>query len=118
MEIDGRPRAFHPARPGIDCRGRCSEHGKPPGALKLDEKELERLRPWEAYADQLGASDYDRYSVNRWMRLIFGIPFMKESNPLAYDRFNALTADFEKAQPEEILGILQKTGTPNCLSTS
>jgi len=77
------------------------------GDLGVQDGDLDRLRSWKDYASQLGASDFDRYSVTRWMHKIFSIQFMRASNPEALQRFDDLASGIEQEQPEDIRRVLQ-----------
>lgn len=67
-----------------------------------------RLPDWEIYAQRLGDNPYERYGVAHMMRVIFGVPFMKETNPDAFARFTQLAESVEKAEPPEILEALRE----------
>ena len=61
-----------------------------------------RIAPWEVYARKLGDNPYDRYVVNLNMRTIFNAPFMRASNPGAFERFDEAVTQFENSVDPEV----------------
>jgi hypothetical protein len=53
------------------------------------------LPAWKVYADRLHANEWDTYRVNHTLRTLFGVPFMKRSNPQAFARFEGACKAFE-----------------------
>jgi tetratricopeptide (TPR) repeat protein len=72
------------------------------GRLTISSDERDRIVDWRAYAQRLGDNKYDRYAVAHMMRVIFDVPFMRESNPGAFARFNQIAGDIESAETAEI----------------
>jgi len=54
-------------------------------------------------AERLGANEYDAYRVHHTLRTLFGVPFMKRSNPEAFRRFQTACQDAEQAMSPAIL---------------
>ncbi|MFN3408953.1 MAG: hypothetical protein ACK45B_08180 [Limisphaerales bacterium] len=81
------------------------------GTARLDPASLARLRPWTDYARELGDNPYDRYGVAFTMRVLFEVPFMRESNPAGFARFNEMVTQFEAAADPEILPVLREWQT-------
>jgi tetratricopeptide (TPR) repeat protein len=75
--------------------------------LRITEESLVRLKPWEDYATELGASPYDQYLVVRLMQAFFGTPFVRESNPDAFRRYQQQTERMELEQPPAVRRIIQ-----------
>ena len=68
--------------------------------LGIDPGAMDGLPADEAYADRLGRNFYDDYRVSHVLRTLFGIPFMREANPTAFERFAAAEqAAEEKMSP-------------------
>lgn len=57
------------------------------GPLQLSAGALARLPDSEDLARRLGANPYDEYRVNHTLRVLFGVDFMRRSNPDALERF-------------------------------
>ena len=66
-----------------------------PGGLAVDPAAIAALPGWQAYADRLRANEWDAYRVNHTLRTLFGVPFMKRSNPAAFERFDGACRAFE-----------------------
>jgi lysophospholipase L1-like esterase len=75
--------------------------------LGLTKEAVEKLPDWETYADRQGRNFFDDYRVNHTMRVLFGVPFMKRSNPEAFARFERLVADAEAKVDPEILSMMR-----------
>jgi len=73
------------------------------GPLQLGPDELALVQNDEAYAESLGTNRYDYYRVNHTLRVLFGVPFMKKTNGLAYDVFSELCRESEKEMSPAIL---------------
>ena len=52
-----------------------------PQPLHVSPEALAKLPDWETYAERLGRNPYDAYGVAVQMSSIFGIPFMRKTNP-------------------------------------
>lgn len=50
----------------------------------------------QKYAERLGANDWDRYGTWHGLRVIFHVPFLRRSNPEAYQRYDALARGVEQ----------------------
>lgn len=80
-------------------------------ALAIPPSAKQRISDWQNYAQRLGDNKYDRYAVAHMMRVIFGVPFMRETNPEAYERFNRIATEIEEAEPPEIQEVLREYQT-------
>jgi tetratricopeptide (TPR) repeat protein len=78
------------------------------GRQKVGATERARIGPWDEYARRLGENPYDRYGVAHNMRLLFSVPFMRQSNPDAFERFNTICLDFERAASAEMLEVIRE----------
>jgi lysophospholipase L1-like esterase len=81
------------------------------GGAQLSETARARIAPWEEYARRLGDNPYDRYGVAHSMRVLFDVPFMRESNPAAYQRLQTFVTDFEREADPEMLPVLREWQT-------
>jgi len=71
-----------------------------PEAVRVTADAAAALPDWRTYANRLGTNEYDDYRVNHTLRLLFGVPFMKRSNPTAFARFeNACRQAEESMSP-------------------
>ena len=75
--------------------------------LGLTKAAVEKLPDWETYAERQGRNFFDDYRVNHTMRVLFGVPFMKRSNPGAHARFEGLVATAEAKVDPEILSMMR-----------
>lgn len=76
--------------------------------LHVDAKQIDQLPDLEALSQQLERNPYDAYGVAVQMRRIFGIPFMKKSNPDACRRWSDLVSEAEGVMPPSILQVAHK----------
>jgi predicted Zn-dependent protease len=60
-----------------------------PESVRIDLDRAGSLPDWKAYAERLGTNEWDDYRVNHTLRVLFGVPFMKRTNPAAYEKFEA-----------------------------
>lgn len=57
----------------------------------------------QTLAKLLGSNFYDAYRVHHTLRVLFGVPFMRESNPEAFARFSEAARAAESQMSPEIL---------------
>jgi tetratricopeptide (TPR) repeat protein len=97
------------ARALVDCLTRMD------GRLSVSREAYGRLAGAEVYAGRLGDNPFDRYAVAHMMRVIFNIPFMRETNPQAFARFDALANQIESNYPPDIQVVMREyqTATPH-----
>lgn len=81
------------------------------GPLQLTPSQLARVATDESYADWLGSNLYDQYRVDHTLRVLFGIPFMKNSNPEAFARFEESCRDIESGMSPAILAAAREWQT-------
>ena len=81
------------------------------GAVSLSAEARARISDWQSYSERLGDNKYDRYAVAHMMRVIFGVPFMRETNPGAYQHFDRTAAELEKAESPEVQEIMREYQT-------
>jgi tetratricopeptide (TPR) repeat protein len=67
-----------------------------------------RIAPWEVYARKLGDNPYDHYVVNLNLRTIFNAPFMRASNPGAFERFDEAVTQFENAVDPAVGAVMRE----------
>jgi lysophospholipase L1-like esterase len=78
------------------------------GAVSLSAEARARIGDWESYAERLGDNKYDRYAVAHTMRVIFDVPFMRETNPGGYQRFLRLASELEQAESPELQTVMRE----------
>ena len=83
------------------------------GRLRVSSEAYARLSAPQDYARRLGANPFDAYGVAHQMRVIFGIPFMRETNPQAFARFDALANGIETNYSREIRAVMREWQTAN-----
>jgi len=85
------------------------------GPIRVEPESYQSLPGNDVYASRLGDNPYDRYGVNHQMRVLFSIPFMKETNPRALVRYDQRIRQFEKTLPPDLLELAQnwQTKTPH-----
>ena len=71
--------------------------------LDIDPAAVVALPPDGDYMQRLGRNFYDDYRVNHTLRVLFGVPFMKETNPRAFERFENAVRDAEAKMSTPIL---------------
>ena len=81
------------------------------GTVLLSAEARARIGDWQSYAERLGDNKYDRYAVAHMMRVIFGVPFMRDTNPSAYEHFNQIASELEQAEPAEIQVLMREYQT-------
>lgn len=59
------------------------------GPLAASASRLSSLPANAAYASRLGANEWDRYGTTHGLRIIFHVPFLRRSNPEAYQRYES-----------------------------
>jgi tetratricopeptide (TPR) repeat protein len=86
-----------------------------PGNLRVSPEAYARLASTEEYARRVGENPFDTYCVAHQMRVIFGIPFMRETNPQAFARFDALATGIETNYPPAVQALMRnwQTSTPH-----
>ena len=84
-------------------------------SLSIDESALQAVPDDATLARKLGSNYYDTYRVNHTLRVLFGVSFMRESNPEAYARFSKAVEEAESEMPQEILEVAHswQTMTPH-----
>lgn len=76
--------------------------------LAVDAERLAALPDWETYAARLGRSEYSDYVAATHMQKLLAIPFMRQNNEAAFQRFDArcrellgAMSDLDRAAVEE-----------------
>jgi lysophospholipase L1-like esterase len=82
------------------------------GACAVDTRAFEALPDWEAYANRLGANEYERYAVAHGLRNIFGVPFMRASNPDVYAHWDGFCKQLFGTWPPSIQRVAQEWQDP------
>jgi tetratricopeptide (TPR) repeat protein len=78
------------------------------GALHVDAEQIEQLPAYDALLQRFGHNPYDGYGVAVEMRQIFDVPFMKDSNPQAFERWTNAVSEAEKTMPPAVLAVARK----------
>ncbi len=86
---------------------------KLPGGLAVDPTRVAALPEWPDLAKRLGTNFYDDYRVNHNLRVLFGVPFMRRSNPEAFARFDAACRAAEEAMPPKVRTEARRWQTMN-----
>jgi tetratricopeptide (TPR) repeat protein len=71
-------------------------------SLRPDPSALAGLPDWKSLAAEHGSNEYDDYRVNHTLRVLFGVPFMRQSNPAAFARYQAEVDQAESRMNPEI----------------
>ena len=79
-----------------------------PGAVRVDPAAESALPAWDSYARRLGTNPFDDYRVNHTMRVLFGVSFMKRSNPAAFARFEDACRRAEAAMSPSVLQVARE----------
>ena len=107
----------HPTLPGqwLVARAWVECLTREDGQLHVSPEAYARLPGAEEYARRLGDNPFDRYAVAHMMRVIFNIPFMRETNPEAFARFNELATRIETNYPPDVQTVMREyqTATPH-----
>ncbi|MDA0255163.1 MAG: hypothetical protein O3A18_09820, partial [Planctomycetota bacterium] len=90
------------------ARGMVAACAALPGTLRVDPDRAAGLPDWESYAARLGRNDLDDYRVHHTVRVLFNVPFMKESNPEAAERFTSACRRAEEAMPPNIASVVRE----------
>lgn len=84
------------------ARAMAGALGKP---LHIDAAALQAVPDDGVLARKLGSNFYDTYRVQHTLRVLFGVSFMRESNPEAHARFSEAVHEAENQMPHEILEV-------------
>lgn len=82
-----------------------------PEPLRVDAGALAALPDDAELARRLGANPYDEYRVNHTLRVLYGIPFMKRSNPEAFARYDAACRLAEARMSPAVLAMAREWQT-------
>jgi len=82
------------------------------GPLAVSSEQVAALPSNEAYTERLGDNVYDRYGVAHTLRVLCDIPFIRKTNPHAFERFDAVTKQLESNMPPEVLAVARKWQSP------
>lgn len=81
------------------------------GPLTITPDEINKLPGWEVYAAESGANIYDDYRVHHTLRVLFNVPFMRQSNSDAFFHFDSLVMQAEAKMSPEILRTVREWQT-------
>ncbi|HMP88906.1 MAG TPA: hypothetical protein PJ991_01830 [Kiritimatiellia bacterium] len=79
--------------------------------LRVNPESLKNLPEWNIYAHRLGTNFLDDYRVNHTLRILFSVPFMKQSNPEAFKRFETACRRAEMRMPPALLSEARRWQT-------
>jgi len=79
-----------------------------PAPLTVDPASTAAHADWRSYATRLGTNPYDDYRVNHTLRVLFGVPFMKRTNPDAFARFDSACRAFESTMTPQVLSAARE----------
>ena len=79
-----------------------------PSPVAVDSTAAAALPAWQAYAMRLGTNPYDDYRVNHTLRILFGVPFMRRTNPEAFARFDGACRAFEATMSPAVMAVARE----------
>jgi len=79
-----------------------------PPPVAVDSTAAAALPAWQAYASRLGTNAYDDYRVNHTLRILFGVPFMRRTNPEAFARFDGACRAFEATMSPAVMAVARE----------
>ncbi|MFM8365200.1 MAG: hypothetical protein ACKOAS_08640 [Verrucomicrobiota bacterium] len=82
-----------------------------PAPLRLEDEALAAIPSGEALEKKLGRNFYDDYRVDHTLRVLFGVPFLRESNPEAFQRFSDRASQAESRMTPSVLEVAQQWQT-------
>lgn len=99
----------HPSRDGqaLIARTVIARLTEIDGPLHVTPEAYAALADDKTYAQRLGDNPYDRYGVQHQMRVLFNIPFMRTSNPEAFQRFERECRSFERTLSSDMQEIVR-----------
>jgi len=83
------------------------------GRLSVDRDSFAGLPDWEAYARRMGDNPYTRYAVAHTLSVLCDIPFYRESNPGASNRFHQRAGRLEATMPPEVVEVVRRWEGPS-----
>ena len=85
--------------------------GALPGPLQVSAEALAALPGDDELAQRLGANVYDEYRVNHTLRVLFGVGFMRNSNPESLERFDRACRRAEIRMTPAVLEVARQWQT-------
>ncbi|GJQ26065.1 MAG: hypothetical protein HBSAPP02_10970 [Phycisphaerae bacterium] len=82
------------------------------GSIAPPRERMAALPNDEAYRRRLGENVYERYGAAHTVRVLCDIPFYRESNPQAYQRFDGICRALEGTMSPEVLDVARQWQTP------
>ncbi|MCK6485672.1 MAG: hypothetical protein HUU22_06060 [Phycisphaerae bacterium] len=82
------------------------------GPLHVPRAAFEALPGWEEFAHRLGDNPYDRYGVAHTLRVLCNIPFIRRTNPGAFDRFNNVAIELERRMHPDVRQAMHEWQKP------
>ena len=79
-----------------------------PAAVPADAQ----LADFDTYAAALGDNPYERYGVAHTVRILGNVPFIRETTPEAYARFDAICKRIESENPPDVVAAMQEWQKP------
>lgn len=79
-----------------------------PPPVAVDSTAAAALPAWQSYATRLGTNPYDDYRVNHTLRVLFGVPFMRRTNPEAFARFDGACRAFEATMSPAVMAVARE----------
>lgn len=79
-----------------------------PAPIGITEAQFLSIQPWTNYAAQLGDNEYDRYSVDHSMRVLFSVEFMFARNREGFERFDQRAGSFEAQLSPELRNVARE----------
>lgn len=82
------------------------------GPLHVPRAAFEAMPAWEEYARRMGDNPYDRYGVAHTLRVLCNIPFIRQTNPGAFERFNNRVLELERSMHSEVRQAMHEWQKP------
>lgn len=73
------------------------------GTVAVSPSAYASLPPNDEFLKRLGDNPHDRYGVAHTLRVLCDIPFIRRTNPQAFEHFNAICEDYERRFPPEVV---------------
>jgi hypothetical protein len=78
----------------------------------VDRAALGSLASNQEYVRRLGDNPYDRFGVAHTLRVLCDIPFIRATNPGAFERFDRIARDLASAMPAPLREVCEKWQSP------
>jgi hypothetical protein len=94
------------ARAWVQCLTRFS------GDLAVAPDRFAALPDWKTFAARLGNNEYEEYGVAHTLRVLCDVPFIRKSNPGAFERYDSLCRTAERRWPSSVVDAAHEWQKP------